>query len=160
VMVYVGIGIAVLFLLTLLPRIFGGDAGTIFDKDDPRLLEAKQKARDSLPLFWAALEARAPADEMFVLKFNLNHGLGLEDNESIWAGNIVRREGRIFGELGNEPVNPAFRIDQEVEIAPEAIDDWSFFRNGVAQGNFVTRLMIETAPVATASRLRRELGWE
>jgi uncharacterized protein YegJ (DUF2314 family) len=134
-------------------------AGTVFKKDDPRLLAAKQAARNSLPKFWDAMERGDPANDDFVLKFNLNHGTGQEDNESIWAGDIKRRNGRIFGKLSNQPVNPDFREGQEVEIAPEAIDDWGYFRDGVAQGNYVTRLMIETAPPRVARYQKQVMGW-
>jgi uncharacterized protein YegJ (DUF2314 family) len=159
-MYFVIAGAVALLLLFFYYRSFAGGAGTVFEKDDPRLVAAKQQARDTLPTFWAALERGDPADENFILKFNLNHGSGSEDNESIWAGNIVRRDGRIYGELGNEPVNPNFRVDQLVEIVPAAIDDWGYFRNGVAQGNYVTRLMLETAPAGTARAQRQAMGWE
>jgi uncharacterized protein YegJ (DUF2314 family) len=155
--VIIGIVIFVLGYLWMRYR-SAGSAGTVFDKDDPRLIAAKQQARDTLPLFWAAMDRGDPADSLF-LKFNLNHGSGLIDNESIWAGEIERRDGRIFGKLGNQPVNPDFREDQEVEIAPEAIDDWGYFRDGVAQGNYVTRLMIECAPPRVAKYQKQMMGW-
>lgn len=136
-----------------------GRAGIAFEKDDPRLLAAKQEARAALPLFWAALEAGDPANEDFSLKFNLLHGAGSENNESIWAGEIVRREGRIIGKLLNHPVSPGFAQGQEIEIAPEAIDDWGYWREGVAQGHFVTRVMIDAAPAGAARHQRKALGW-
>ncbi|MBX9665503.1 DUF2314 domain-containing protein [Novosphingobium sp.] len=134
-------------------------AGVAFDRNDPRLLAAKQEARAALPSFWTALEARDPADEDFSLKFNLLHGTGSANNESIWAGDIVRRDGQIFGRLLNRPVSPGFAEGDEVEIAPAAIDDWSFYRGGVAQGHFVTRVMIESAPTRIARQQKKALGW-
>jgi uncharacterized protein YegJ (DUF2314 family) len=154
------IGIVIFVLGYLWTRYrYAESAGIAFDKDDPRLLDAKRQARDSLPDFWRALEQGDPADDGFMLKFNLNHGRGMIDNESIWADQIERRDGRIFGKLSNDPVNPDFKIDQEVEIAPEAIDDWGYFREGVAQGNYVTRLMIETAPRGVAKYHKQVMGW-
>lgn len=152
-------GLVATLLVYLVYRSFAGGAGTVFEKDDPRLLAAKQQARDTLPIFWQALDDADLANEDFMLKFNLNHKSGSNDNESIWAHDIVRRDGRIFGKLGNEPLNPDFRVDQEVEIAPEAVDDWGYFREGVAQGNYVTRLMIETAPAGRARMQRKVMGW-
>jgi uncharacterized protein YegJ (DUF2314 family) len=159
-MYYVIAGIVALFLLYLWYRSYDGGAGTVFKKDDPRLLAAKQQARDSLPIFWAALERGDPADHGFLLKFNLLHGSGSEDNESIWAGDIVRRDGRIFGKLENQPVHEGFEMGQEIEIAPEAIDDWGYWRDGVGQGHYVTRLMIETAPAGTARFQKKAMGWD
>ncbi len=151
---------AIAFLIMFIAyRLFAGGAGVAFDKDDPRLVEAKQQARVTLPQFWAALEARDPATRDFMLKFNLNHGTGHRDNESIWACDIRRDGDRIFGALANHPRNPAYREGQEVEIVPEAIDDWGYFRGSVAQGNYVTRLMIEAAPAGTARMQRQAMGW-
>lgn len=40
----------------------------------------------------------------------------------------------------------------------EAVDDWGYFREGVAQGNYVTRLMID-APAGRARMQRKVMGW-
>lgn len=156
-------GLIAAVIMVLWYRSRAGRAGVAFAKDDPRLLAAKDEARASLPAFWAAIEAAAPGDENFALKFNLLHGRGSADDasnrESIWAGDIARREGRIFGRLLNEPLSPGFKQGEVVEIAPDAIDDWSFFRAGVAQGHHVTRVMIETAPASTVRHQKQALGW-
>jgi uncharacterized protein YegJ (DUF2314 family) len=153
------LGLLVLFVAVWLFRRFGPTAGVAFALDNPRLLAAKAEARAALPRFWAALEQRAAGDEDFALKFNLNHGGAGPDAESIWAGDIVRRDGKVFGRLANAPFNPNYRAGDEVEIAPEAIDDWSFFRGDVAQGHFVTRVMLDTAPPREAAQQRAGLGW-
>ena len=150
---------AVAAALWLWRRYYYGDAGTVFMADDAQLAVAKAEARASLPQFWAALERGDPADSEFALKFNLNHGTDAADRESIWAVDVARRGGRIFGTLGNDPVNPAWRIGDEVEIAPEAIDDWSYFRGDIAQGHFVTRLMLQTASPGVAKAQKQALGW-
>jgi uncharacterized protein YegJ (DUF2314 family) len=152
--------VAVLLGYWLVRYLTLGTAGTVFEKDDPRLLAAKQQARGTLPEFWAALDSCDPANEFFALKFDLNHGRGLIDNESIWASDLERREGRIFGTLLNQPVNLEFKEGQRVEIAPEAIDDWGYFRDGVAQGHFVTRVMLESATPRVAKFQKEAMGWD
>lgn len=153
------LGLLALVVAVWLYRRSGPTAGVAFDRDDPRLLAAKAEARVALPRFWTALEQRQAGDEDFALKFNLNHGSAGPDAESIWAGDIVRRDGKLFGRLANAPLNPNYRAGDEVEIAPEAIDDWSFFRGDVAQGHFVTRVMLDAAPPRVAARQRAQLGW-
>ncbi len=153
------IALAVLSALWLLWRRLAPPAGMVFDLDDPRMEVAKQQARDSLPEFWAALDANAPGDSDFGLKFDLNHGRGLPDRELIWAMGISRNDGIIRGSLANPPINPAFRQGDMVEITPDAIVDWCFFRNDVAHGHHITRLMIELSSPRQARQARQALGW-
>ncbi len=151
--------IAVAALLVLARRRSAAPAGLILDPEDPRFLAAKQQARASLPDFWAAHAAAAPGDSDFMVKFDLNHGRGLADRESIWADIVSLDDGAIQGRLANPPRNRDFREGDIVKIAPEAIDDWAFMRNGVAQGHFVTRVMIEVGPPAMAREAKQALGW-
>jgi uncharacterized protein YegJ (DUF2314 family) len=151
--------IAAALALILLRRWLGRPRGVIFDLDDPDVAVAKQQARDNLPTFRAALDAAGPDDSDFMLKFDLCHGRGRDHKESIWARDIERRDGVIHGRLANAPDDPAFRQGDAVVIDPAAIDDWCFFRRNVAQGHFVTRLMIERSPPRHAAQARRDLGW-
>lgn len=153
------VGLLALFVAVWLYRRFVPTAGVAFARDDPRLLAAKDEARAALPTFWSALEQGAAGDEDFALKFNLNHAAAGPDAESIWAGNIVRRDGKVFGRLLNAPINPRYRHGDEVEIALDAVDDWSFFRGDVAQGHFVTRVMLDLASPREAAQQRAALGW-
>jgi uncharacterized protein YegJ (DUF2314 family) len=154
------LALAVLGALYLLWRSRQPPAGMVFALDDPRAENAKRQARDTLPEFWAALEAGVPTDSEFGLKFDLNHGTGLPDRELIWALDISRVDGVIRGRLGNPPINPAFREGDSVTIAPEAIADWAFFRSNVAHGHHLTRLMIELSPPRDAAQARKALGWD
>lgn len=143
----------------LVLRWYSPPAGMVFGKDDPHLDQAKAQARAEITEFWAALAAGAPGDTDFMLKFDLCHGRGLDHKESIWARDITRSDGIIRGRLANPPLDTAFKEGDTVEIAPEAIDDWCFFRNNVAHGHFVTRLMIANSPARHARQARKELGW-
>lgn len=154
-----GIVVAVIAALVLVQRWRGPPAGVSFDMDDPRLEAAKVQARAELDRFWTALAAGAPGDTDFMLKFDLCHGRGLDHRESIWARDIARADGRITGRLANPPRDSAYRQGDMVDIAPEAIDDWCFFRNDVAQGHFVTSLMLSQLPERHARQGRKALGW-
>jgi len=154
------IALAVLAALWLLRRWLSPPAGMVFDLDDPRVAAAKQQARDTLPEFWAALAAAAPGDSDFGLKFDLNHGRGLPDRELIWAMGVTRdADGSLYGHLANPPRNRDFSAGQTVTINPETIVDWCFFRNDVAHGHHITRLMIDISPPRDAAEARKQLGW-
>lgn len=151
----VAIGLA----LWLLQRWYRPPRGVVFALGDPRVAAAKAEARSSLPLFWDALTTADPADTDFMLKFDLCHGRGLDHQESIWARDISMIDGIIHGRLANRPDDPAYSEADAVVIDPAAIDDWCFFRNNVAQGHFVTRLMIENSAPHHAAQARKALGW-
>jgi uncharacterized protein YegJ (DUF2314 family) len=154
------IAIALAAVVWLMWRRFAAPAGMVFDLDDPRMEIAKQKARDTLPEFWAALAAAAPGDSDFGLKFDLNHGRGLPDRELIWAMGVTRDgDGSLHGHLANSPRNRDFSAGEKVTINPETIVDWCFFRNDVAHGHHITRLMIDLSPPRDAAEARKQLGW-
>ena len=98
--------IAIALAAVLAWRHFSTPAGVDFELGAAWLLEAKQQANASLPDFWAAFDAAAANDSDFMLKFDLNHGRGLPDRESIWAGEISRADGVIRGRLANPPRPP------------------------------------------------------
>lgn len=131
-------------------------AGIALEPDDPAVAAAKAEARESLPVFWQAYNNPDPNEREFILKFNLTPH---SDAEFIWATDIAVRGGRIFGRLGNQPLAPEFHAGQEVEIDPDQIVDWSFFRNGVAQGHYLTKIMMPHMPGRAVREAKQQLGW-
>lgn len=152
VLIIVGLGVAFLVWRFLQPV-----DGVIFSKDDAALQAAKAEARATLPEFWGAFEARDPGDSEFALKFDLSSGA--EDGELIWALDIERRQGRIFGVLGNPPLDRRYAEGDRVEIDPEHVVDWCFFRNGVAHGHFTTKAMFPHMPPRAVVEGKAALGW-
>ena len=125
--------------------------------DDAEMNAARAEAQRRLPEFFATLAAPQPSDRMFMVKFDLNRGVG--DAEFIWADNIQFGGGQIRGRLANNPVNPAYTEGQTVVIRRQDINDWGFFRNAVMQGNFTTRVQLTRMPPQQAAEIRRGLGW-
>lgn len=151
--------LAIVMVLWLLLRWYRPPRGVVFAMGDPAVAAAKAEARTRLPEFWAALAAGAPGDSDFMLKFDLCHGRGLSHQESIWARDIMLQDGAIHGRLANVPDDPAWHEGDAVVIDPDAIDDWCFFRNDIAQGHFITRLMIDRSAPHHAAKARKALGW-
>jgi hypothetical protein len=44
-------------------------------------------------------------------------------------------------------------------IDPATIVDWCFFRNDIAHGHNITRLMIDLSSPRDAAQARKQLGW-
>jgi uncharacterized protein YegJ (DUF2314 family) len=127
-----------------------------FAPDDPEKIEATQQARRTLPQFWQVFDHPAPDESDFALKFNLTPH---KDAEFIWAYDLKRENGRIYGRLGNEPFEPGYSPDQFYEINPDLIVDWTYYKGTVAQGHYMTRLMFKHMPQRFVRRGRKALGW-
>jgi uncharacterized protein YegJ (DUF2314 family) len=125
--------------------------------DDPAMNAARAEAVRRLPEFFRALAAPGPGDNTFMLKFDLNRGEG--DPEFIWADDVRVAGDQISRTLANNPINRNFALGQRVVIRRADIGDWGFFRNGVMQGNFTTRVQLSQMPREQAQAIRENMGW-
>ena len=131
-------------------------AGVGFDPDDPEKLAAEQEARRTLPLFWQTFENPALDEHDFLVKFNLTPD---KDAEFIWAYELRRTDGRLYGKLANEPLEPGYQPDRFYPIDEALIVDWSFTKGTEVNGQFITRVMMDRMPTRFAEKARKEFGW-
>jgi uncharacterized protein YegJ (DUF2314 family) len=132
-------------------------AGIAFDPDDPEKVAAEKEARRSLPLFWEAFKNPAEDEYDFSVKFNLTPN---KDAEFIWAYDLKWENDRLYGKLGNEPLEPGYEPDRFYKINPDLIVDWTYFKGNEAKGHFITKVMMTRMPKRFAKRAARELGWQ
>jgi uncharacterized protein YegJ (DUF2314 family) len=125
--------------------------------DDRALAQAEAEARATLPDFLVRLASPRPGDSEFMVKFRLRAG---KTPEQIWAEQLRRRDGRLYGRLANDPVTRGLSFDQEVEIPEREIIDWGFRDNGVMQGHFSTRVFLERMPETVQADVRKDFGWD
>jgi uncharacterized protein YegJ (DUF2314 family) len=92
-----------------------------------------------------------------MLKFRLRSP---DATEQIWAEQIIRRNGRLYGRLANDPVNRGHSFDQEVEIAEMDILDWGYRSHGIMHGHFSTRALMPRMPNHVAAHIRQQFGWD
>jgi uncharacterized protein YegJ (DUF2314 family) len=128
-----------------------------YSTDDPEMNAAKAEGQRRLPEFFAALAAGRASDSDFMLKFDLNQNP--DDPEYIWADSVRFTGDQISGRLANNPMNEAFAEGQMVPIRRSDIIDWGFFRDGVMQGNFTTRVQLIDMPPEEAAAIRQNFGW-
>ena len=123
--------------------------------DDAEMKTAIQKARAGLPEFWKTSENPKKGEKDFCLKVKIIDGNG---TEQIWVTSIKRREGKIFGKIGNDPrVVRSVKFGQEVEIPEEKISDWLFIRNGKMVGNYTLRAVFKYMPKDEAERMKARM---
>lgn len=132
-------------------------AGVGFDPNDPDKLAAEREAKRTLPQFWTAFEKPALNECDFAVKFNLTPH---KNAELIWAVNLRWQDGRLFGMLANEPLEPGYEPDRHYEIDPALIVDWSYTKDGVVQGHYITRAMFRKMPKRFVKQAIKEFGWQ
>lgn len=120
--------------------------------DNPKLIEAYQKAQDTFGYFWRELywEGRRiiPALDMASVKVAFTQEYINEDGEEdiavehMWIGDIYYDGEYIYGELLNEP-GQLTNIEEgdEVAVTLDQISDWLFLSQGRAYGGFTIQAM-------------------
>lgn len=112
-----------------------------FAEDDAEMNAAIQKARDSLPLFWAVFRDKPPEVTYFSLKVGISDGQG---TEHFWTRDIELSDGRITAIIDNDPVMvKTVKRDQRVDVLEHDISDWMFVRNGKIVGGETLRVMLK-----------------
>src|SRR5687768_14701241 len=98
-------------------------------ENDPAMEAAISQGRAALSRFWQALEKHRPDEDSFALKVALPTKSGGE--EHIWAGQIERKDGKIYGTIDNVPRDlKDIRLGQRIEIPEPLISDWMYRRSG------------------------------
>ena len=127
--------------------------------DDQQITAAKAKARAGLPQFFARLDKHSFDESSFGLKFDLNYGHAERGQaEIIWARDIVRQNGKLFGTLDNVPATNGFSAGEQVEIPQVAIADWAIKKNDKFEGHYTTRVLVSHLPPDQAQQVLARLA--
>jgi uncharacterized protein YegJ (DUF2314 family) len=125
--------------------------------DDAAVNAAIERARETLPYFWAALENSASNESDFSLKVSFAVPQG--GAEHIWVSDVVRSGGEIQGFFANQPVDiPDAEIGQAVTFTEDRISDWGFMRDQRLVGHYTTRALLAQMPPEEAEFVRGLLG--
>ncbi|HYD13528.1 MAG TPA: DUF2314 domain-containing protein [Allosphingosinicella sp.] len=123
---------------------------------DTEMNAAKARAIAELPDFYRHLARPGAGEEQFMIKFDILPGDGVE---YVWAGNLDRSTRPMTGTLVSHPEATRDRAGDRVSIADDDVIDWIYFRNGVAQGAYTQRVLLDRMPPADAAELRANMGW-
>jgi len=125
--------------------------------DDPQMLEAFTKARESLPKFWSIQEDPKSGESDFALKVKVEDDNGVE---YFWLVDLSReKNGKIFGEIGNDPNTvKSVKIGERIEAQPENIVDWLYLKDGKIVGNYTVRPLLKLMPEAEAAEYKKKLA--
>lgn len=121
--------------------------------DDPEMLAAIAKGRDTLPQFWTVFDKRERGESGFALKVKITDKHG---TEHFWATDIERSEGKIMGTINNDPnIVATVKLGERIQIPEAEISDWLYMRDGKMVGNETLKPLLKTMPAREAERLRR-----
>jgi uncharacterized protein YegJ (DUF2314 family) len=123
------------------------------EADDPEMVAAIAKARDTLPQFWQVFNKREHGESGFSLKVKITDKRG---TEHFWATDIERRDGKTTGEINNDPNTVAsVKLGDRIEILEADISDWLFMRNGKMVGNETLKPLLKKMPAAEVEKLKK-----
>ena len=81
------------------------------------------------------------------------------ETEHFWLTDIVYRNGKFEGVIGNEPgIVTNVKSGQKWTIKKSEISDWMFMRDGKMYGNYTMRPLLKTMPKEEAERFRSMLA--
>lgn len=122
---------------------------------DAEMDAARAKARRTIAMFWAAMDARQQDTRGFALKVAIPHGQG---HEHFWLTDVVRHGDRYRGTINNEPRHARqVRLGERYEFGDAEISDWMFMRGGKIVGNETMRPLLQRMPQAQAEQYRAML---
>ena len=81
------------------------------------------------------------------------------ETEHFWLTNIVYRNGKFEGLIGNDPgIVTNVKSGQKWTVKKSEISDWMFMRDGKMHGNYTMRPLLKTMPEEEAAKFRSILA--
>ena len=135
----------------------GGDPVVNYSSEDAAMNAAKAKGRQTLPDFFLHFANPRPGEQQFMIKFDLLPEP--EKFEFIWAEVLSRAPGVTQVRLLNAPADPRWKLGQQVSARDADVIDWGYFKDGVMQGQFTTRVMLPALNPKDADAIRKAYKW-
>ncbi|MFC4310320.1 YegJ family protein [Steroidobacter flavus] len=156
-------GIVVVILIMLKPE--GGmllsaqtDGVVTVSKDDPHMLAAHQKARDSLDRFLELAAAPPPNTAGFAVKVGISDG---DEKEYFWITPFSRNGNSFSGQVNNTPrLVSTVAEGQEIHFDRADVVDWTYENTVDHQsfGNFTACALLVRASKEEAAAVKAEYG--
>ena len=129
-----------------------GDGETIgVAADDPEMLQAFERARGTLPIFWKRMQDPGDDEDGFSVKVPVRDNNGVE---YFWLEQVSHADGRVRGAIGNKPEHvQSVTFGQYVEMPESLIVDWMYIRGDVIVGNYTARVLLKRMAPAEAKKV-------
>lgn len=107
--------------------------------DDKQMDRAVENAQRALGFFMAALKAKKNGDTVFEIEKDFIDG---DKVEHLWIKRVSYDGKNFHGQIDNQPLEVGnVHQGQRITVAPEAVTDWMFLKNGKLIGGYTTRVL-------------------
>lgn len=114
---------------------------TYVENDDPKMLEAREKARSSVAGFIEALNNPKPTQNKFSFKAQFSDGKHIEH---MWLFHVRYEDGMLIGTVNNAPdLMTGIQLGDQKSVDPQQISDWMYVQDGKLVGGFSIRVIRE-----------------
>jgi uncharacterized protein YegJ (DUF2314 family) len=125
---------------------------------DVEMNNAMIKATQSLGTFIERFKNPKAGDSNFSLKVMVSDDYGVEH---FWVTDLKITKTGFEGYIANEAKTVKLvSIGQKVNFEREIITDWSYDSNGVKQGAFTLRVLLNRMPKDQADYYKKRVGWD
>ncbi len=126
------------------------------DDDDPEMVAAIAKGRETLPQFWQVFDKTEHGETDFALKVKITDKHG---TEFFWVTDLVRKDGKIMGIIGNDPdIVKNVKLGDHIEVPEPDISDWLYMRDGKMYGNWTIRPLFKKMSKAEVAKFKSILA--
>ncbi len=132
------------------------DEAFLVRKEDAEIAAARQKARATLPEFFATMRNAKPSMKTFSVKVAVRDDHGVE---YFWIKSFAPKGDRFTGTIDNTPrVVRSVAQGQTIEFAESEITDWMFMDNGRMKGNFSACALLAREPKDQQDAVKTRFG--
>jgi uncharacterized protein YegJ (DUF2314 family) len=131
------------------------DKVVMVEDDDPEMVAAIAKGRETLPQFWQAVDRKSPDESLFSLKVEIKDDQG---SEYFWLKDIERKDGKLYGTIDNDPnIVSSVKLGDRIQIPEADIADWLYTKGDKMVGNYTLRALFKQMSSEEAARYKAML---
>jgi uncharacterized protein YegJ (DUF2314 family) len=124
---------------------------------DHKMNVAIKNAIQTFPEFLDRYTNRKETDTEFSVKVMIEDQYGVEH---FWVSDIEIKEDMFVGYIANEPQQvKSVVLGQKVNFQKQIISDWAYNDNGIRQGSFTLKVLLNRMPKGQADYYKRIIGW-
>ena len=155
---------ALVWLVAIFGTVQGSQAQSITNvsPQEKSVNDAIEKAKKTLPDFFARLAKPQPGDSQFLVKIRYDVGSGSEKSgEHIWAQDVVRGDDKVTATIANVPVKiQNLSKGDRVTVPTSQVTDWLYVRDGKYRGAYTVRALLPFMKPDEAADMKKRLGPE